>query len=203
MEADLALLERWRDGDREAGQALITRHFAAVRRFFANKISRDPDDLAQSTFLRCVERRDAFEGRSSFRTFLFAVARNVLFEHYRAIFRDDFEPTVTSVADLDPTPSQLVSDVEWQRRFYDALRAIPVEMQALLELYYWEGLSTTELADVFDTARGTIKSRLFAARGELRDRCLRSGLDIGRESCRSVPGWARDLADLAAPTASP
>ncbi len=192
-EADFALLERWREGDRAAGETLVERHFAAIHRFFANKTSRDPDDLAQSTFLRCVERRDSFEGRSSFRTFLFGVARHVLHEHYRKVYRADFEPSSQSVADVDPTPSQMVSEAQWQQLFFDTLRAIPSDMQVLLELYYWEGLSTAELAEVFATARGTIKSRLHSARDELRFRCQQQGLAVGATGRAKVPGWARDL----------
>jgi RNA polymerase sigma-70 factor (ECF subfamily) len=201
MDGDFSLLERWRGGDREAGQALVKRHFAAIHRFFSNKTSRDPDDLAQSTFLRCVEQRDNFEGRGTFRGFLFGVARFVLYEHYRRVYRADVEPAQMSIADLDPTPSQMVSEVEWQRLFFETLRTIPAEMQVLLELYYWEGLSTTELGEVFDTPRGTIKSRLFAARDELRHRCQQRGLDIGLGPRQSVPGWARDLTELASPAA--
>lgn len=196
-EGDFELLQRWRDGDRGAGETLVERHFAAIHRFFINKTSRDPDDLAQTTFLRCVERRDTFEGRSSFRTFLFGVARHVLHEHYRKVYRADFEPGTTSVADVDPTPSQMVSEAQWQQLFFDTLRAIPSQMQVLLELYYWEGLSTAELAEVFDTARGTIKSRLHAARDELRFRCQRQGLQVGATGRAKVPGWARSLGSLA------
>lgn len=199
VDGDVELLERWRAGDRTAGESLVTRHFAALRRFFGNKTSRDPDDLTQTTFLRCVEQRETFAGRGTFRAFLFGVARNVLYEHYRAVYRTDVDPAETSVADLDPTPSRLVSDVQWHRQLFDALRALPAEMQVLLELHYWEGLSTAELGEVFGSPQGTIKSRLHAARAELRERCRRRGVDLGVGLQASIPGWARDLADLGSP----
>lgn len=196
MDDDFDLLERWRGGEKSAGEALVTRHFGAVRRFFVNKTSRDPDDLTQTTFLRCVEQREAFAGRGSFRAFLFGVARNVLYEHYRQVYRADVEPAETSVADLDPTPSQMVSDVEWHGQLFDTLRALPAEMQVLIELHYWEGLSTAELGEVFGVAQGTIKSRLFAARGELRERARRRGFDLGLGKDATIPGWARAIAEL-------
>lgn len=198
MSSDGQLLEAWRSGSSAAGKDLVDRHFAAVHRFFVNKVSADADDLVQTTFLRCVERRDAFRGHSSFRTFVFAVARYVLYEHYRAQRRCEVEFGVTSLADLDPSPSQVVSDLEWERTLYQALRSIPAEMQLLVELYYWEGLSTRELADVFAVARGTIKSRLFAARDALRASCTERGMKVGTNSHRTIPGWARDLTELGA-----
>ena len=76
---DMALLEQWRAGDREAGQALFARHFREIYRFFEYRVGGDADDLAQRTFLACVTARDQFRGLSSFRTFLFAIARNELY----------------------------------------------------------------------------------------------------------------------------
>ncbi|MCH9683955.1 MAG: sigma-70 family RNA polymerase sigma factor [Deltaproteobacteria bacterium] len=200
MPTDTDLLDAWRQGSAAAGKDLVGRHFGAVHRFFVNKVSNQADDLVQATFLRCVEQRDRFEGRSSFRTFVFAVARNVLFEHYRSTRRRDIEFGVTSMAALDPSPSQIVADVEWERALLETLRTVPAEVQLLLELYYWEGLSTTELAEVFSVARGTIKSRLSAARSALRDACAERGLEVGVGTRRVVPGWARDLGELSPPS---
>ena len=81
---DLELLEAWRGGDRQAGEALFERHFDAIARFFRNKVDHGIDDLIQRTFLACVESKDQFRGEASFRTFLFAVAHNVLGKHYRS-----------------------------------------------------------------------------------------------------------------------
>lgn len=188
---DGELLEAWRGGDTAAADQLIRRHFAAVRRFFRNKAWGDCDDLTQTTFERCVAGRDRFEGRSSFRVYLFSVARYVLFEHYRAKQSRAFDPAHSSVADIDASPSQIVAAKQWQQSFLDALRTIPVEMQVVLELYYWEGLGTAEIAEVVQVPRGTVKSRLHHARLQLRKRCEHSKLDLAAPV--SLPGWARDV----------
>src|SRR5262245_61871458 len=72
MEGDLELLERWRTGDRQAGEALFARYFAEVCRFFQHKIEDKADDLVQQTFMACVKARNQFRNASSFRTYLFA-----------------------------------------------------------------------------------------------------------------------------------
>src|SRR5262245_60999657 len=82
---DLALLNRWRDGDRAAGEALFARHFDGLYRFFEHKTGGDADDLTQRTFLACVRSRDQFRGASSFRTYLFAIARHELYAHLRTL----------------------------------------------------------------------------------------------------------------------
>jgi DNA-directed RNA polymerase specialized sigma24 family protein len=83
QEEDLVMLERWRGGDSAAGNALFHRHFESVYRFFARKTDGDIDDLVQETFLACLHSVDAFRGRSSFRTYLFAIARHTIFGYWR------------------------------------------------------------------------------------------------------------------------
>lgn len=190
MEDD-ALLAAWREGDTSAADTLIRRHFSAVQRFFRNKAWGDCEDLTQMTFERCVAGRDRFEGRSSFRVFLFSVARYVLFEHYRSKKAGTFDPAHSSVADIDASPSQIVAGLQWQQSFLGAVRQIPVEMQVVLELYYWEGMRTQEIAEIVDVPRGTVKSRLHHARLQLKKRCEADGIDMKQPV--SLPGWARDV----------
>src|SRR5215470_16877365 len=100
MAGDLELLERWRAGDAGAGQALFTRYFDRMYRFFASRSDRDIDDLVQRTFLACVRARDEFRGDASFRSFLFTIARYELYAHYRRQHRDgDLVPLTSSLAD--------------------------------------------------------------------------------------------------------
>jgi len=56
--SDAELLERWRSGDRDSGEALFERYYDTVERFFLNKIGDAISDLVQETFIRCVESRD-------------------------------------------------------------------------------------------------------------------------------------------------
>ena len=85
--SDCELLERWRRGDNVAGSCLVKRHFDAVQRFFASKAPGHNEDLIQQTFMACVEAKDAFRGDSSFRAYLFGLARFQLLSHYRKLYR--------------------------------------------------------------------------------------------------------------------
>lgn len=165
--SDLELLEAWRAGDRESGGALFDRHLGSVSRFFKNKVDGNIEDLVQETFLACVEGRDRFEGRSSFRTYLFGVARNLLLAHYRKK-RRDFDPLETSVCDLGGGVSSLFAKSEQQRLLLRALRSLPVDQQVALELYYWEHMQGPALAEVLQISPHTVRSRLSRARSALR-----------------------------------
>lgn len=202
---DVELLDRWQAGDPGAGQALFGRHFDAIYRFFANKSS-DPDELVQATFLACLHARARFRKQASFRTFLFAIARNTLLHHLRGLSRARrFDPEHSSIADLVTTPATRIARREEQERLRVALRALPVEQQTLLELHYWEDLDAAALGEVFDLPAGTMRVRLHRARHALRAAMEQPPADAGappRPRSRSIEeldDWARAQRDLVPP----
>jgi RNA polymerase sigma factor (sigma-70 family) len=166
---DLELLAHWRQGDGAAGSALVKKHFDALYRFFTNKAYGHEDDLIQQTFMACVEARDAFRGDSSFRSYLFGLARFQLLTHYRRSQRGrGFDFTSRSVRDLRTSPTGAVARHQEQRLLERALRQIPVDQQIALELTYWEELSAPEVAAVLGIPENTVYSRLRRAKTHLR-----------------------------------
>ena len=171
MDPDLELLERWRAGDSRAGQDLFARHFADIYRFFEYKVGADADELSQRTFMACIGARDRFRGGSTFRTYLFAIARNQLYTFLRRLPRAehvDFEQT--SIADLMPSLGSQLGRARDVERLRLALVSLPAEQQLLLELHYWHELDAEALGEVFETTPGAIRVRLLRARRALRDR---------------------------------
>lgn len=196
MASDQQLLHAWRAGDRKAGSELFSRHFDAVYRFFRNKVDSGVEDLVQRTFVACVEGRDRFREEASFRTFLFAIAHNLLKVHLRSTARSrrqDFERD--SLVDLGAGPPSIVGACEEERLVVHALRTIPIESQVLLELYYWEELTGGELAAFLGVPEDTARSRLRKARSLLREAVReveRSGWSLA-DSISRLEQWAMRL----------
>jgi RNA polymerase sigma factor (sigma-70 family) len=118
----------------------------------------------------CVTARDRFRGQSSFRTYLFAIARNELYTFFRRLPRRehvDFE--VTSIADLRTSIPALLHRAREAEQLRVALAELPAEQQLLLELHYWHDLDAAALAEVFDVPAGTVRVRLLRARKALRE----------------------------------
>lgn len=156
----------WRGGDRVAGQTLFERHFDAIHRFFMNKAETDAEELVQQTFERCTAARERFGGRSTFRTFLFGIARNVLLEHYRRE-RRDVDLDEASVMDMGSGPATLLARKQEERLLLEGLRTIPLAMQTVLELYYFEDLTAGELGEILGMPENTVRTRIFRARAAL------------------------------------
>jgi RNA polymerase sigma-70 factor (ECF subfamily) len=169
---DFELLDRWRDGDKAAGQALFARHFDSLCGFFATKCHGEADELVQRTLLACVRSHQQFRKEASFRTYLFTLARHELYHQLRRARRDgerlDF--SVTSVAELVTTPGTQLARHADHRKVVEVLRQLPVEQQTLLELFYWEDMQITDLAEIFEATPNAIRIRLHRARRELRER---------------------------------
>lgn len=198
MSDDAALLQAWRAGDRQAGQLLFRRHFRAVRRFFLNKTAEGVDDLVQETFERCVGRHEHLQDPSRFRSYLFGIAHHVLKEHYRGRHGRMVDFQASSAAVLSGTPSLRLAQQAEHVRLLAALRSIPLELQMALELYYWEGMSSVDIAEVLGIPESTARGRLSRGRALLRERLSQSArIYRARDSdVTSLESWARELGNL-------
>lgn len=200
MRSDESLLSAWRDGDSTAGQALYARYFPIVYRFFCNKLGEDIEDLVQRTFLACTRHRQRIQEGASFRAFVLVVARNELADHLRSRYRrgENVDPSEVSLADLGASPSQLVGRREEHRLLLLALRRIPLALQELLELHYFERLTGPELAAALELPEGTVRSRLRRALTSLRTELerLTQSPELVESTVGSIEGWAAELKAL-------
>lgn len=196
---DMELLHRWRDGDETAGQTLFERHFDKVYGFFCTKVSPEAvDDLVQETFLGIVRSRDRFREEASFRTYLFAIAHRQMMKYrerwYKARERGaDFD--LERVQAIDGSPSQLVISHSEQALLVRALRHIPLELQIILELFYWQDLRSLDIAEILDMPHGTVRSRIRRAREQLAERIeqLADDPQLCASTVGNIEDWLRSL----------
>lgn len=158
---DEELLVAGKAGDEVAVEALFRRYLPSVMRFFVNKVDQ-AEDLAQETFQAAHEGLHRFEGRSSFKTYLLGIAKNILFGFYRKEGRrkehEDLEDL--SVEDMGHTPSRRFMAHDQYRLLLEALRRLPSKIQVIVELRYWEGIRPKEIAQMLDIPEGTVRTRI-------------------------------------------
>jgi len=204
---DLELFDAWTRGDGRAAGELFERHYDAIDRFFRNKILDGYDDLVQQTFTACLESRDRFRRDSSFRTYLFAIANNILRAHFRARRRESerFEWTEVSACDLAPGPSTLFREKREQQLLLESLRRIPLDYQVVLELYYWEELPGPAIAQIVDLPENTVRSRLRKGKQllEKKMRSLARNTEELESTLEDLEQWARSIHASGDPQAAP
>jgi RNA polymerase sigma-70 factor (ECF subfamily) len=78
-----------------------------------------------------------------------------------------------------------------------ALRSIPLELQLLLQLHYWDEVPTAEIGEILGIPAGTVKSRLFRARGAVKESIthLESNVAMSESTMSNLDAWARSLRD--------
>lgn len=175
-DTDHELLCAWQGGDRRAGDRFIRRHAPTLARFFRNKLTvpADSHDLVQETFLalqRTASRAGA-AAPSCVRAYLFSIARRVLCAHLRKRYKRTSEALdfgAVCVKQLEPTSmSTLLMRRREHRAFVEALRAIPLDDQVLLEARYFDALSVREIGVLLALPDTAVPGRLQRAKARLR-----------------------------------
>lgn len=197
---DAALLRAWQAGDQHAGSTLFSRHFSSIYRFFCSKVPEVAEDLAQRTFLGCLEAADRFRGDASVRTFLFAIAHNTLRHHLRRRHRSDqpLDSGMASIAELAPGPATVLGRRQEQRLLLRALRHIPLDYQVVLEMHYWEQQSAAQIAEITGLPAGTIKTRIRRGRQLLQEKIVELA-ETPEQSTSTLGGfeqWIRALPEI-------
>jgi RNA polymerase sigma-70 factor (ECF subfamily) len=168
---DRALIERCRSGDREALTELIVRYQRPVYNaaFWVLRRAEDASDVAQTVFLRVVERLDEFDSQYRFFSWLYRIAvnesLNVLRHNGRGEALEDEEALPDSE---DANPESKASDAELATRIRGALLRMRVNDRVVLMLRHFSECSYEEIAQILDIDVKTVKSRLFEARHRLR-----------------------------------
>jgi RNA polymerase sigma-70 factor (TIGR02960 family) len=139
----------------------------------------DADDLVQETYLRAWKARDAFERRSSARTWLFRIATNLFLDSRKSASRgtvpagDIFEwsteigPYPDALLDGDPQAG-LAADETVELAFIAALMYLPARQRAAFVLRDICGWTPGEIAEALDVPVSTANSLLQRARETVR-----------------------------------
>jgi RNA polymerase sigma factor (sigma-70 family) len=161
---DRTLLERWRGGDADAGEAFARRHYSEIQKFLARRL--DPQaaaDLAQDVFLAALE-KDSFADIQSVKRYLFGIARFKRMGYLRARAPEELDSQIDPVSGA----SSLLAREEDRVLLLGALKTLSDEDQLYLLWYYADGLSQREIAERVGLAEPQVRGRMHRARDKLR-----------------------------------
>lgn len=200
---DQQLLQRWREGDRSAGQRLVKRHYDSLFMFLWGKVDEQTSaDLTQETFETLCTNQQRFRGDSSVRTYLFGIARWKLVDHLRRTRkqRERFDPLHDGidVEVVERSMTSLFAHREREALLVRGLRSLPLDDQLLLELKDYENLTARELAGIFEVPAGTMAGRIARARERLRRAVqeLSSSSPLAEQTLRGLDSYFRGIRDV-------
>ncbi|MFN7327541.1 MAG: RNA polymerase sigma factor [Chitinophagales bacterium] len=154
-----------------SGLASVLHSFA----YNLTKNSEDAKDLYQETAFRALSNRDKFQPDTNFKAWMFTIMKNIFINNYRKKIKAN---TV-----LDTTDNQYYLNSGSHAIPNSAEGSIMMkELNSMLEvlddstkvpfMMHFEGFKYQEIADELDLPLGTVKSRIFFARKELKERIL-------------------------------
>lgn len=173
--SDALLIERLRGNDLEALGALFDRYYAQVYRTAA-AITRDnavSEDIAQDCFLKLLQYANRIDVSLPLAPWLYRVTVNLSYTWIsrRQKRRISLEALVDRL--MSPpwhAPEHLAEHSEVQHQVRAAISELPFNQRVVIVLHYLSSLSLEEIAEILDCPVGTVKSRLYYARENLRRR---------------------------------
>ncbi|MGQ9898206.1 MAG: RNA polymerase sigma factor [Acidobacteriota bacterium] len=177
MATDEELLRAFQQGDEQAFGQLYQRYRIAIYRFLARRLpsSARAEEMCQDVFVALVEHATSWRGEASVKTYLYRIAFNRLVSDAR---RSEHQFMVAPSPNDGPMPVRepqaaerpdvVFETHERTRLVREALEHLSPEFRDTLVLKEYDGLSCEEIAEVLGVAVGTVKSRLFRAKLELK-----------------------------------
>ncbi|MFK7870916.1 MAG: RNA polymerase sigma factor [Roseobacter sp.] len=174
---DIDLVRQIGLGDKRAMHAFYLRHNQAI---FAFAMSRSGNselasDCVHDTMLDVWRTAARFAGKSTVKTWLFAIARNKLVDALRKIGKLSFVEEVPDHEDTAPNPEAAAIAAAENARLHHCIEGLSGTQRSAIRLAFLEDLSYPEVAEVEAVPVGTIKTRIYHAKQALM-RCLESGL---------------------------
>lgn len=179
---DEQLMLRYREGDLAAFQELYARHRLGLYRFIAWRSPRAEwvDEIVQDAWASLHNARQRYQPDATFRTYLYQIARNRLFDllrqHQHVLAadmgastegRDLFDVLADAAQDV-VSPEQKLEERQRSDSLHDALAALPSEQKEAVILQQFSDMSIDEIAQLSSVPAETVKSRLRYAMRKLR-----------------------------------
>jgi RNA polymerase sigma-70 factor, ECF subfamily len=183
---DLALMQRIKNGDPDAFQELVEIHQHRVVGTVAKMLGdeTEAEDVAQQVFVRVWRSAARYEPTAKFTTWLFKITRNLVFNEMRrrkrhvAISldqpRDSEDERPLQAADhSSKAPDTAVLDEEMMGAIQKAIEELPETQRMAIVLRRYEETPYEEIAEILELSIPAVKSLLFRARTELREKLKR------------------------------
>lgn len=167
---DYTLIEAFQAGDEFAFVGIYNRYKGAVYAFCLKMLldTEQAQDVMQETFLRVFENRGRLLKTSSFKSWLFTIARNQCLNSLRRSNRHtDFDADVEYKIHVLETPCSEMEKSEQVRFVSRYLAMLKPEYREVIVLREYQNLSYEEIAAVTRSSISAVKSRLFKARRKL------------------------------------
>ena len=168
---DALLVVRAQLGDRRSLAELVGYWHEPVWQYVRRMLDRPglTDDVSQEAWAAALKALPDLEQPNRFAAWIFTIARRSVMNHLRQKYRE------ADRLDSYPTPDDEVAAVLDRAQVAEGLAHLAAPEREVLILFYLHDLTLEDCAQVLTVPTGTVKSRLFRARRQLRDHLIEKG----------------------------
>ena len=176
MDRDIALLNDCKRGDRKALDSLVRRYerpvYNAGYRMLGN-----PDeaaDVTQTVFLKVFENIDQFNPNYKFCSWIYRITINESLTRLKR--RNKTEPLAEDLESPLRSSEAIMESERISKEIQAVLLTIQEDHRAVIVLRHFSELSYREIGEILEISEKTVKSRLFSARKQLKERLQQNGI---------------------------
>ncbi len=179
--SDERLVEKCQKGEKKAFEYLMQKYQRRIYHLIY-RMTQDPDmvePLAQEIFLKAYRSISKFKGKSQFYTWIYRIAVNTCLSHLKRDVPEDCYEDLQGIrpgsihVDAQPpqqeNPEEQVIRKELLQHIKASVRKLPEELQTTIVLREYMGMNYEEISEILEIPLGTVRSRIFRARAQLRE----------------------------------
>jgi RNA polymerase sigma factor (sigma-70 family) len=168
---DDLLIEMTAEGKDEAFKVLYQRHTDGLYRFLYRIVLEEEacKEVLQETWLKIYRSSDKFDGKASFKTWLYTIGKNTAFDRLkkkRDLLFDEPESVEEMSADDEDILERMVRQAT-QEQVRQALESLAADQKTVLAMWM-EDISTNEIAEVMERSPQAIKNLIYRSKKKLK-----------------------------------
>lgn len=169
---------RFLDGDNQAFAEIVKEYKDCLTLYINSYVSNifAAEDLMEETFFKLLTKKPKFNEKSSFKTWLYAIARNIALDYLKS-----HKNTTLSIEDYENhlieelTVEQAYLIKEQKIELYNAIKNLSSEYRQVLFLVYFENLSNAQVASIMKKSNRQIENLLYRAKNALKKHLEKEG----------------------------
>lgn len=178
-ETELKLTAQISSGDQSAMKQVYEAYSGPLQNFVKSWLA-DPHeaaDIVHETMLEVWRRADRFQGRSSFKSWIFSIARYKAIDKNRKGSRMTYTDIEPEIEDDGISPSEALAASQQSEQILESIKTLSEAHQRVIHLAFYADMSYKEIAEIEDCPVGTVKTRILHAK-KLLMRSLKNNHDV-------------------------
>ena len=168
---DEELYMRFAQGHNDALDELLVRYKTDLTLFLYALVGDmdDAEDLMMDSFALILSKRNGFLGKSSFKSWLYGIGRNLARNHLRKCSAVPAGDELEFLAGIgDPEAAQPLLEKERNQKLYAAMHELPADYMTVLYLLFFEDMSIREISSVMKKSDKQVYNLIARAKTGLR-----------------------------------